>query len=77
MYSLAQIRAEFFLALYSASEGQFPSFLVICGLFCSELVVNDLEGTCFLYSSVDGAAVRTVHCLSGNCIYCLCERLAS
>ena len=77
MYSLAQIRAEFFLALDSTSKSRFPTFLVICGLFCSELVVNDLEGTCFLYGSVDGAAVGTLHRLSGNCVYCLCERLAS
>jgi len=77
MYGLAQIRAEFFLALNSTSKGQFPSFLVICGLFGSKLVVNDLESTCFLYSSVDGATVGTVHRLSSNCVYCLCERLAS
>ena len=76
MYGLAQIRAEFFLALDSTSEGQFPSFLLICGLFGSKLVVNDLESTCFLYGSIDGAAVRTVHSLSSKRVYRLCERLA-
>ena len=76
MYSLAQIRAEFFLALNGTSEGQFPSFLVIRGLFGPELVVNDLESTCFFYSSVDGTTVRAVHRLSSEGIYRLCERLA-
>lgn len=77
MHSLAQIRAKFLLALDGTSEGQFPSFLVICGLFCSELVMNDLEGTRFLYGSVDGATVGTIHRLSSYCVDPLCKGLAS
>lgn len=76
MYSLAEIRAEFFLALDSTSKGQFPSFLVICRLFGPELVVNDLENASFLYSPIDRATVGAIYCLSSKSVYCLRKRLA-
>jgi hypothetical protein len=76
MYSLAEVRAEFFLALDSTSKGQFPSLLVVRRLFCPELVMNDLKNASFLYSSVDRTTVGAIYSLSSKSINCLRKRLA-